>query len=389
MDMSSGHSMHKKPKQVKKKTQKKDVKTMNKAGAIHGLIGLELTALRKSFNGETKYNFEKYLEDGIPDSYPIEYINSKEEMESIKNILIPVENSEITVHSFEELRHSIKGDYTLNLIDHKPPPLDKLYDQNFIKAHEKLAKHEKKYNIEDKQKIVNEVDNSIELLSILGIELKRTNMKETLEKLCVDEIELSEDQLFRLSQILGTITYIKDPTDTAEMILKFKLTIRELRSFLLSYLRMKSLEGMLKRRISDENFELFNIPNGETKEKRAIVDGGVNDIVGQKKPRKKAAPKFRVKLKILNTARFKEIVENAPKLPPKKRGPYKKRVKKTSENNKKCSPSKTIKNEKDVRNDTVNQVALNAELNTLNSEGSLSVNTNISPIYQASKQKLE
>lgn len=341
--------MHKEPRQAKRKLARKDIEVRNKATSLHGLVGLELTALRKTFNGHTKYNFEKYLKDSIPECYPIEIINSERERERLKDLLVQVNDSEISENSFDALRKSIKGKYEINLIDHRPTISDTLTDQEFIRAHERLVKHEKKFSNEDKQKIANEVDNSLELLSVLGIELKRNNMKETLECLNVDEIELSEDQIFRLSQILGTITYIEDHTNTAEMMLKFKLTIKELRTFLLSYLRVRSLEGLLKKRVLDENFDVFDSSKNSVEGEPVSIKNESKNITNESKPRKKVKPKFKVKLKLFDLAKFKEIVENAPKLPPKKRGPYKKRIKK-SDNLNNSDPLNVGKNQNSLSN---------------------------------------
>lgn len=136
--------------------------------------------------------------------------------------------------------------------------------------------------------MLNEVDNCIELLSLLGTELKRGSLKENLRNYIVENIELSDEQIYRLSQLLGSITKINDPTDSIEMILKYRLTIREIRSFLLNFIKIKTLETYLKKEVQmihSGQFERYiepitNFNVNELKEKRLINrDSKIGSIV--------------------------------------------------------------------------------------------------------------
>jgi hypothetical protein len=52
-------------------------RTSNSGGSF-GLVGLELSALRKSFDGKTKYDFHDFLNNSIPEQYTIDVINDKD-----------------------------------------------------------------------------------------------------------------------------------------------------------------------------------------------------------------------------------------------------------------------------------------------------------------------
>ncbi|KAG0681946.1 hypothetical protein C6P40_000177 [Pichia californica] len=245
-------------------------------GGIHGLVGLEISSLSKSINGQSNYNFDKYLKNSIPEQYTIEIINDIERHKDIiENMnLNEIENDEISEFeklcngNLNKLMNSINGKFDIELVDHernKGPSqsifnvgIDPLDDFNYSKIHDKLARKERKFNLTDRNKMLNEVDNCIELLSLLGTELKRGTLKETLRNYVVEDIELSDEQIFRLSQLLGSITKINDPTDSIEMILKFRLTIREIRSFLLNFIKIKSLETHLKKEIQKINSGQLN-----------------------------------------------------------------------------------------------------------------------------------
>ena len=235
---------------------------------LHGLSGLEITALRKSFNGDKKYDFEKFLKESVPEQYTINVIDDKEESER----LFRGDDCELKLFKYgddekDDENLSLNGmkeridmsKFEINLIDHeriKGPDkntgkvgIDPLDDASYNKIHEKLSRREKKFTTSDRLKMLNEVDNCIELLSILGTGLRKSALKDILSNYVVENIELSDEHIYRLSQLLGTITHINDPTNTYEMILKYRLTVREIRSFLLNYFKVKTLEDMLKKEI--------------------------------------------------------------------------------------------------------------------------------------------
>jgi PII-like signaling protein len=240
------------------------LETTSNSGGSFGLLGLELSALRKSFDGKTKYNFDDFLNNSIPEQYTIDVINDKDEMikltdPSNENQLKSYLNSDNRNSTFDELYESVNGKFEINLIDHekiKGPAkvfnaagIDPLDDILYEKIHEKLARRERKFMLIDRDRMLNEVDNCTELLHLLGIELKKKSLKETLTNYIVEDIELSDEQIFRLSHLLGTVTSINDPTDALEMILKYRLTIREIRMFLLNFLKIKTLEIMMKKEV--------------------------------------------------------------------------------------------------------------------------------------------
>lgn len=234
---------------------------------LHGLFGLELSALRKSFNGQTKYNFDEYLNRSIPEQYAIEVIDDEKKLEGLlgekdgdkKGQLRPYQNDDQRSCTWEQLKSSLRGKFDVNLVTHSvgrglpktayPVGGDPLNDDVYSKAHDKLAKKEKKFISADRDRMANEVDDCMELLSLLGVDIKRNVLRDALQKYVVENMELTEEQIFRLSHLLGTITTIADPTNTTEMVLKYRLTIRELCMFLLNYMKMKTLEGMLKKQV--------------------------------------------------------------------------------------------------------------------------------------------
>lgn len=240
---------------------------------VHGLVGLEISSLRKSLNGGTHYNFDWFLANSIPEQYTIEIIDDEarsNELLDQKPALRLCDNDEIRDMSypkgtFDELRRSLAGKFVTNLVDHQknkgPSRLiytvgsDPLADVMYTKTHEKLARRERKFNLADRTRMLNEVDNCIELLSVLGTDIKRGTLRETLRNYIVEDVELSEEQIYRLSQLLGTITSLNDPTDSIEMVLKYRLTIREIRLFLLNYVKIKTLEGFLKKEVQKVHME--------------------------------------------------------------------------------------------------------------------------------------
>jgi hypothetical protein len=125
--------------------------------------------------------------------------------------------------TFDELYGSINSKFEINLIDQERikgtakvfnvAGIDPLDDILYEKIHEKLARRERKFMLNDKDRMLNEVDNCTELLHLLGVELKKKSLKETLTNYIVEDIELSDEQIFRLSHLLGTITSINHPTD--------------------------------------------------------------------------------------------------------------------------------------------------------------------------------
>lgn len=281
---------------------------VNERGGLHGLVGLEISALRKTFNGETNYNFDKYLKTAIPEQYTIEVVDDKERQSELfrdtsDGILTQFENDElkdinICDGDFNKIMKSFDGKFEVGLVDHEknkgPSKLvytvgsDPLDDIMYLKTHDKFARKERKFALVDKSRILNEVDNCIELLSLLGTDIKRGALKETLRNYVVEDVELSDEQIYRLSQLLGTITSINDPTDSIEMILKYRLTIREIRSFLLNFMKIKTLEGFLKKEVQRINAglaERYNEPVTESdvkelrKKRLSIRDSRMGKVV--------------------------------------------------------------------------------------------------------------
>ena len=255
------------------------------AKGIHGLVGLEISSLRKSLNGGTHYNFDRFLASSIPEQYTIEVIDDearRNELWEQQPALHPCDNDEVKdmsypEGSFDELRHSLPEKFAINLVDHQKNKgssrliytvgSDPLADVMYTRTHEKLARRERKFSLADRTRMLNEVDNCIELLSVLGTDIKRGTLKETLRNYIVEDAELSEEQIYRLSQLLGTITTLNDPTDSIEMVLKYRLTIREIRLFLLNYVKIKTLEGFLKKevqRIHTERIRRYEEPTTES-----------------------------------------------------------------------------------------------------------------------------
>lgn len=227
----------------------------------YGLVGLELSALRKSFNGHTKYDFDDFLANSIPEQYSIEVINDQDEMNKliIDEKLKVYDVADIRKGTFDELKNSLKDKFQVNLVDHeriKGPSkvfhvagIDPLDDCLYERSHEKLSRREKKFTSIDRDRMLTEVDNSIELLSLLGIEIKKSLLNESVRNYIVEDHELSDEQIFRLSHLLGTITAINDPTNAIEMVLKYRLTVREIRMFLLNFFKIKTLESMMKKEV--------------------------------------------------------------------------------------------------------------------------------------------
>lgn len=242
---------------------------------VHGLVGLEMTALRKSFNGGTKYDFDKFIADSIPEQYAIKVLNDEKELDEYLDCRELREyNQEGADFSFKEMAEQLKGKFQTNLVEHpRDKPLVKIYkvsdsdaldDSLYSVTNEKLAKREKRYMAADKVRLLTEVDDCIEVLSLLGIDIRKGNMKSVLSSYIVEDNELSDEQLFRLSHLLGTITKINDPLDTHEMILKYRLTVREIRSFLLRYIKIKTLETLLKKEMNYlGTTELYSEPTTE------------------------------------------------------------------------------------------------------------------------------
>lgn len=243
--------------------QKDPFSTSSRSGhnSNYGLVGLELTALRKSFNGQTKYNFDDFLTNTIPEQYSISVINDNEEINKLvtNDKLQIYDNSDIRKGTFDELKKSLSNKFQVNLIDHErikgPPKVfhvaggDPLDDCLYEKNHEKLSRREKKFTSIDRDRMLTEVDNCIELLSLLGIEVKKSSLKESVMNYIVEDHELTDEQIFRLSHLLGTITSINDPTNAIEMVLKYRLTVREIRIFLLNFFKIKTLESLMKKEV--------------------------------------------------------------------------------------------------------------------------------------------
>jgi hypothetical protein len=257
--MQETGSRRKRPKRTGNSSQERS----NQQHGLHGLLGLEISALRKSFDGQPKYDFNSFLKTSIPEQYAIDIIDETECM----NKLIQEEEGGLKLFeyqgdnggTFEEMQKTLRGNFEINLVDHariKGPDvslalsgIDPLDDCVYEKAHERLARREKKYSMSDRDKMMTEVDNCLELLSVLGTDLKKSTLKDTLPYYVVEDVEINDDQIFRLSHLLGTITTINDPTNTFEMILKYRLTVREVRSFLLNFLKVKTLEFLLKKEV--------------------------------------------------------------------------------------------------------------------------------------------
>lgn len=300
------------PKRKRGRPRRNDNEINEEQAGIHGLVGLEISSLKKSINGETNYNFDNFLKNSIPEQYSIEIIDDldrnkeiekefgefqKFKCDEISNLINKNNENEDNIN-FNELINSVNKQFEIELIDHEkikgPSEIiynvgtDPLNDGMYNKIHDKLSRKEHKFNLIDRNKMLNEVDNCIELLSLLGTELKRGSLKENLRNYIVENIELSDEQIYRLSQLLGSITKINDPTDSIEMILKYRLTIREIRSFLLNFIKIKTLETYLKKEVQmihSGQFERYiepitNFNVNELKEKRLINrDSKIGSIV--------------------------------------------------------------------------------------------------------------
>lgn len=239
----------------------------SKSLGVHGLAGLEISSLRKSLNGQTHYNFDRFLTNSIPEQYSIEIIEDVARRNDLfaeqptlhSHACDEIKEMDLPKRNFNNLRKSLAGNFKTDIVDYgriiSPSKFvnnagsDPLNDSIYLKPHEKFARQERKFNLADRNRMLNEVDNCIELLSLLGTDVKRGALKETLRNYVVEDVELGDEQIYRLSQLLGTITTLNDPTDSIEMVLKYRLTIREIRSFLLNFIKIKTLEGFLKKEV--------------------------------------------------------------------------------------------------------------------------------------------
>lgn len=253
-------------KKESKKTKKKSgIRTRKRKqdNGVYGLAGLEISSLRKSFNGETKYNFDDYLKEGIPEQYVIDVVDDIDEIKEKDKTIKATVNTEFNREKLQDLNESLKNNnFEINLVDHErynkqrariyQNGADPLSDDVYMKFHEKASKLERKFMLSDRSKMILEVDNCIELLSVLGIEVKRglPYLKEMLTDYIVEDFELSDEQIFRLSHLLGTVTSINNPSDGLEMVLKYRLTVREIKLFLLNFIKIKGVEEIFKKEIS-------------------------------------------------------------------------------------------------------------------------------------------
>lgn len=218
----------------------------------------------------TKFNFNHFLQSDIPPMYHIDITNESKTLKSFKLH----QNEELKGFNIKEIQHKLKADFKLDLIDHKTkvsvpkkgdlgikrkrgrPPVKKdvLIDELYKPIHDRMLKDEKRFVDSEKSIIKREIDDYLELLPLLGVELKVKDLYWELLGLNIGKLIINDDLLLNLRVILPQITKVDNPNDDDELLMKYRLTVREIQSSLLKYFNIKKLDELLRK----ENIAYWN-----------------------------------------------------------------------------------------------------------------------------------
>lgn len=212
-----------------------------------------------------------------------------DEQKSLKGFKLH-ENEELKGFNFKEIQDKLKSDFELDLVDHKtkvsipkkkkgvattkrkrgrPPVLkDVLIDELYKPIHDRMAKDEKRFVDAEKTVIKREVDEYLELLPLLGVELKVKDLYWELLRLDIGKLIINDDLLNNIRLLLPQITKIDNPYDDDELLMKYRLTIREIQSSLLNHFKIKKLDECLRK----ENIAYWNGEGVHDQEKKTVKD---------------------------------------------------------------------------------------------------------------------
>lgn len=228
-------------------------RTSRKVSPVHSNdILFDSTVLNEK--NRTKMDFDHYLNTVIPDNVKIELKQTRE----LKNYT-PHKNEELLDISPVDFENRFK----LDLLDHKTKickvpnetrkrgrpfsKKDPLADSKYTPMFDLMLKDEKRFIDAEKSLIKKEIDEYYEILPLLGVELKAKDFHNELLKLNVSKMIINDELLNTIKVILPKLVKINDPKDTDEILMKYKLTIKEMRSNILKYTRLKKLDEMLRK----------------------------------------------------------------------------------------------------------------------------------------------
>ncbi|KAG7886218.1 hypothetical protein KL936_004896 [Ogataea polymorpha] len=196
------------------------------------------------------YNFDSYLATGVPEQLSMNVVSKVPAGARLRH------NPEL-----DDFRDAVER-YPLNLVDlrtkaerrqYSLPPTkqvnrnkDPLDSKLFEAFHKRGEKEEKRFARDDRNKLLREYQNCMELLGKLGG-------------------SKAEQKSDRLRFLLET-TKINNVNDPMELDIKFMLTVKELIHFVLNYERVKQLEAEIKSTLDKDRWDE---PDGNLEEIRA------------------------------------------------------------------------------------------------------------------------
>ncbi|KAG7826655.1 hypothetical protein KL920_005377 [Ogataea angusta] len=185
------------------------------------------------------YNFDGYLATGVSEQLTLNVVSKVPAGARLRH------NPEL-----DDFKDAVER-YPLNLVDLRtkarsrqrslPPakqgnrhkdPLDSTLFEAF---HKRGEKEEKRFARDDRNKLLHEYQNCMELLAKLG----------------ESKAEQKDDRL----RFLLETTKINDVNDPLELDIKFMLTVKELVHFVLNYERVKQLEAQIKSTLDKDRWD--------------------------------------------------------------------------------------------------------------------------------------
>lgn len=257
--------------------------TRTRRAKISGLVGQHVGigshSAALASRSLCKFDFSLFISTSIPDKYAILVLDKpKKELKTLLHSP-STELEGYTLDSLSNIQKELSLRHPVNLVKKKPltraKGKDPLSDDYFWDLHEKWGREEKRFVDSEKNSLLSEVEDYVELLSLLGLVVRMKNLQSDLAHIKTDTSTLTNDTIDRICTIITIITKIDNVEDIDELLLKYRLTVNEIRTFLLAYIRNKKINDFLKKEYHqywdgnsiDENNSI-ETPIGKIKAKR-------------------------------------------------------------------------------------------------------------------------
>lgn len=210
-----------------------------------------------------KFNFNAFLQTDVPPTMRVSMVQKAPRRYRLHT------NEELQDLDLAQLRKKVKTEFQVDLVDHgtmvgkserngsqsntrmsprkRRHKEDPLADSKYLRIYERMAKDEKRFFDREKGAIKREVEDYAELLPLLGIELRAKEMYWDLLRLDVGQIPVDDVFMANIRTILPQITQVDNPNNDDEVLMKFRLTVREMQTAILKHMRLKRLDEMLRK----------------------------------------------------------------------------------------------------------------------------------------------